>query len=204
MAEETDRSVATESEVDEPESDDEDAPTELPTQTIFRVLTDARRRYVMHHLKQVGEAVAVGDLAEQVAAWENDKEVEAITSQERKRVYVSLYQSHLPTMAEEGIVRYDQNRGEVELTDAAAAVDVYMEIVPRRDIPWRTFYLGLTAASALVLGLVWMDVRPFTSVPDLGWAAVILVSFGVTALVESYASRRMQFGDAGPPPELRE
>jgi len=182
----------------------DDPPADLSTKTIFRVLTDARRRYVMHHLKQVGEAVAVGDLAEQVAAWENGKEIEEITSQERKRVYVSLYQSHLPTMAEEGIVRYDEDRGEVELTDAAAAVDVFMEIVPRRDIPWRTFYLGLSAASAIVLGLVWLDVRPFTGVPDLGWAAVILVAFGVTALVESYTSRRMQFGDAGPPPELRE
>ena len=119
-------------------------------------------------------------------------------------MYVSLYQSHLPTMAEEGIVRYDRDRGEVELTPAAAAVDVYMEIVPRRDIPWRTFYLGLTAASALVLALVWLDVRPFTRLPDLGWAVVVLVAFGVTALVESYTSRRMQFGDSGPPPELRD
>lgn len=197
--------TSVDSEVTEAIESDTDAPeTDLATETIFRVLTEARRRYVVHYLKQVGHSVPVGDLAEQVAAWENDKRIEEITSKERKRVYVSLYQSHLPTMAEEGIVRYDEDRGEVELTAAADAVDVYMEIVPRRDIPWRTFYLGLTVASAVVLTLVWLDVRPFTTVPDIGWAAVILVAFGVSALVQTYTSRRMQFGDDGPPPELRE
>jgi len=195
--------IEDEPDLEELDASEEDRPSELSTKTIFRVLTEARRRYVMHHLKQVGEAIAVGDLAEQVTAWENDKPLGEITSQERKRVYVSLYQSHLPTMAEEGIVEYDQDRGEVELTPAAAAVDVYMEIVPRRDIPWRTFYLGLTVAAALVLALVWFDVRPFADVPDLWWAGIVLAAFGVTALVEFYTSRRMQFGDEGPPPELR-
>ncbi|WP_255151782.1 DUF7344 domain-containing protein [Halorarius halobius] len=174
----------------------------LSSETLFDVLTAKRRRYVLHHLKQRGEEVPVRDLAEQVAAWENDKPVEALSSKERKRVYVSLYQSHLSTLDDEGIVEYDQDRGVVALSAAADEIDVYMEVVPGEDIPWSRFYLGLTLAGGIALALVYFDVRPFTTVPDIGWAAVVLVVFGGAALVQTAASNRMRFGDPGPPPEL--
>lgn len=177
---------------------------ELSPEALFDVVGDTRRRYVVHCLKQRDEPMTVRDLAEQVAAWENGKAIEELTSKERKRVYVSLYQSHLSTLDDDGIVEYDADRGTVELSSAASDTDVYMEVVRSEDIPWNWYYLGLTGACALVLGLVWFDVEPFVLVPDLGWAAVVLVLFGGSALVHSVTSNRMRFGDDGPPPELRD
>lgn len=179
-----------------------DGEASLSSDDIYDQLANRRRRYALHYLKQAGEPVAVRDLAEQVAAWENDTTVAALGSQERKRVYIALYQSHLPTMDAEGLVAYDDEAGRVELTGEIADIDVYMEVVPGDDIPWDLYYLGLSAANGALLLLAWLDVRPFTAVPDLGWAVVVLVSFAASAFVQSFYRRRMRLGDEGPPPDL--
>ena len=169
---------------------------------IYDHLANRRRRYALHYLKQTGGSVAVRDLAEQVAAWENETTIDELGSQERKRVYIALYQSHLPTMDDEGMVAYDDEAGTVELTGDIADTDIYMEVVPEEDIPWDLYYLGLSAANGALLALAWFEVRPFTAVPDLGWALVVLVSFAASAFVQLFYRRRMRLGDEGPPPDL--
>jgi len=169
--------------------------------TLYDALSDRRRRYTLHYLKQRKEPVAVRDLAAQVAAWENEKPVEALTSQERKRVYIALYQSHLSTMDDAGLVEYDADAGTVELTASMADTDLYLEVVPPESVPWSVYYAGLTLANAVVLVLAWLDVRPFSLLPDIVWGPVVLVTFGVSIFVQLYADRQMRIGDAGPPPE---
>ncbi len=117
---------------------------------IFDLLSNQRRRYTIHYCKREGEAVTLGDLAEHVAAWELDKEVEAITSAERKRVYTSLQQTHLPTLERADMIEFDDRT--IELTDEAAELDVYLDIVPGDSVPWGVYYLGLTAVGLIVMG----------------------------------------------------
>ena len=124
---------------------------QIPTDVVFSTLSNPRRRHVLHYLKRSDGPVAIGDLAEALAAWENGRSVEEVTSKERKRVYTSLYQSHLPKMHRDGVVSYDAPRGVVELTPAAAQLDIHMEVVDANDIPWSQFYLGLSALSAAVV-----------------------------------------------------
>jgi len=176
----------------------------LPSDAIYDALADKRRRYALHYLKQRSEPVTVRELSEQVAAWENEKPTGELASQERKRVYIALYQSHLSTLHGEGLVDYDEDAGTVTLTDAFAGSDLYLEVVPQESVPWSLFYLGLAAANAVVIGLAWGEVAPFDVLPGLGWAVVVLVTFGVSAFVQTYSNRRMRFGDDGPPPELAE
>jgi len=173
---------------------------EPSTDAIYESLGNRRRRYAIHYLKQRDAVVTVRELTEQVAAWENGKSVEALTSQERKRVYIAFYQSHLSTMHDEGLVEYDADRGRVRLSESLANADVYLEVVPDEDIPWNYFYVGLAAANALLLALVWLDVAPFGALPDIAGGAIVLVSYAVSAFVQTYHGRRMRFGDAGPPP----
>ncbi|MXR40974.1 hypothetical protein GRX01_06415 [Halobaculum sp. WSA2] len=184
--------------VDESETAEDD----LSEDTLYSVLSNRRRRYTIHYLKQREEPVSVQDLAERVAAWENDKRPSEITSQERKRVYVSLYQSHLDTLDGEGIVEYDSDAGTVRLSDRMRAVDIYLEVVPKESVPWSLYYAGLSAANALVLALAWLEVRPFDAVPDLAWGAVVLASFALSAFAQLYSSRQMRLGDEGPPPDV--
>ncbi|MFB6358651.1 MAG: hypothetical protein ABEJ96_06540, partial [Thiohalorhabdaceae bacterium] len=52
----------------------------------------------------------LGDLAEHIASIENDKPEVALSSTERKRVYVALYQCHLPKMDDIGVIDFDEDR----------------------------------------------------------------------------------------------
>lgn len=184
---------------DDPDGESSSSPS---SQAIYGLLADRRRRYAIHYLKQRNEAVSLRDLAEQVAAWENEKPVDTLKSQERKRVYIALYQSHLPSMDREGIVEYDSDRGTVSLAEEYADIDIYLEVVPSDDVPWSVYYLGLAAANAVLLGLVWLEAAPFDTLPDLFWGFIVILTFAISALTQTLRGRRMRFGDDGPPPEL--
>ncbi|MDY6819856.1 MAG: hypothetical protein SVG88_14440 [Halobacteriales archaeon] len=175
-------------------------PSSPSNDEIYSILADRRRRYTIHFLKQREEPVSIRDLAEQVAAWENNKTIQELTSQERKRVYISLYQSHLPSMDKSGLVDYDEQSGMVELGSSLETSDIYIEFVPENDIPWNVFYLGLSAANATILALAWLEVAPFDAVPDLVWGAVVLVTFALSSLAQTLLDSRRKFGQEGPPP----
>ena len=183
--------------------DDAGSDGDFSSDVLYGLLADKRRRYALHYLKQRREPVAVRDLAEQVAAWENGKAVDGLTSKERKRVYIALYQSHLPTLDKEGVVEYDADRGTVALSPAMADRDIYIEVVPKGNVPWSLYYVGLVIADGLLVALAAFDVSPFDQLPDLGWALVVLVTFAASAFYQTHQTRRMRFGDEGVPPELR-
>lgn len=181
---------------------DAPASTSLQGDDLYLALADKRRRYTLHYLKQREEPVSVRELSEQVAAWENDKPVDELGHQERKRVYVALHQSHLGTLSKEGLIQYDEDTQMVSASEAFDGVDVYLEVVPKASVPWNRFYLGLVLASTCVLGLAWVGVPPFDTIPDIGVAVLVLVAFAFSAFIQTITSRRMRFGDAGPPPEV--
>jgi len=180
-----------------------DTSPRLSTEDVYEVLSNRRRRYAIHHLKQTDGPVDVSTLAEQVAAWENGKPVEELDSQERKRVYISLYQSHLPTLEKRGLVAYDDDRGIVELTDSIANAEVYLEVVAGENVPWSYFYLGLSLVSGLLIALTYLEVGILESVPQIAIAGVITLLFAVSAVFQTVQTGRMQLGDEGPPPEIR-
>jgi DNA-binding transcriptional ArsR family regulator len=170
-------------------------------ETIFQILRNRRRRYVLHYLKQRQQTVPVGRLAEQVAAWENETELEAVTPQERKRVYISLLQSHLPTLEEANMIAFEEDESTVRLTDDAEEIDIYVELVPENDIQWPEYYLGLSLFSGLFLVAVWQDVPPLTQAPDIVWLGFVLGLFVLSSVVYHVHSKRQRLGTEGPPPE---
>lgn len=165
---------------------------------IFDLLSNQRRRYAIHYCKREGEPVTLGDLAEHVAAWELDKGVKAVTSAERKRVYTSLQQTHLPTLERANIIEFDDRM--IELTDEAAELDVYLDIVPGDSVPWGVYYLGLTVVGAVVMGGLWLEIVPTEAVSELGWATLVFALFAVSAMVHVVQSRRMRLGKMERPP----
>lgn len=167
---------------------------------MFSLLSNQRRRFALHACKRFGTPMELSDLAERVAAWEYDKQVSELETDERRRVYTSMQQSHLPAMEDAGVIEFDGR--EVTLTGEAEDLEIYMEIVPEDSIPWGKYYLGLSLISALVLGGVALDVYP-ESIPDLVWAAMMLAAFGVSSAAHVLWSRGMKIGNADEPPELR-
>ncbi|WP_090506440.1 DUF7344 domain-containing protein [Natronorubrum sediminis] len=165
---------------------------------IFDLLSNQRRRYTIHYCKRENEPVTIGDLAEHVAAWELDKEVTELTSAERKRVYTSLQQTHLPTLERADVIEFDDRT--IELTDEAADLEIYLDIVPSGSIPWAMYYLGLTAIGAVVVSGLWLGAIPTETVSELFWGTLVFSVFGVSAVVHAFQARKQQLGRMERPP----
>lgn len=181
-----------------------DHSSELSQDIAFELLSCPRRRYVMHYLKQrPTEPVAIRDLVRQVAAWENDVTAATVTRDQRMRVYTALRQSHLPKLADGGVIRFDRNRGVVELTDAASELEVYLDVVPHDDISWSKYYAGLgVLCTGFLLGM-WANIVPFGAIDPLAGAGIITALFTVSATVHARYDARMRLGTDGPPPRQR-
>ncbi|PSP56350.1 hypothetical protein BRC82_02330 [Halobacteriales archaeon QS_1_67_19] len=171
----------------------------LSEDLIFDVLKNRRRRYTLHYLKQQDRPVELSELAEQVAAWENDTTVEGLSANERKSVYTSLYQTHLPKLADAGIVEYNQNRGVVELSDNATQLEGYLQ--PQDEFPWIRYYLGLAIVSAVLVVGDFLGVAPFEAIPDEIWGVLIVVAFALSAAV--HYLRRQRLAQQEAPPNVR-
>jgi hypothetical protein len=173
----------------------------LARDDVYEVLSNRRRRFTLHYLRGNGAQAALGTLAEHVAAWENGIDVAAVGSAARKNVYTSLQQFHLPKMEELNLVRFDRRAGEVELTDAADDVDVYMEVVEGHDHPWSHYYLGVGGLSGTVsLGHA-LDLPVLAGMTDVGCAVFTVTAITAMAAIHTYYTRGMRLGSEGPPPE---
>ncbi|WP_336136869.1 DUF7344 domain-containing protein [Natronomonas amylolytica] len=167
----------------------------LPRDEVFEVLSNDRRRCALHYLKQHdGRRVELRELVDHVTAWENDTSTAEIDSTERKRVYTALRQNHLPKLEEAGVIEYEHMRGEVELTENAQEVQMYLEFVPHNDIPWSEYYLGLSAVGAALAAAVWLGVFPFAQLSGLGLAVILVALFAVSAVVHTYDAARNRIG----------
>lgn len=107
------RPVETET-TDGPSSGGADTGVTPDLDQIFDLLCNRRRRDVLRYLLTESDRVEIGTLAVHIAACECDKSPGSITSQERKRVYIALYQTHLSKMADGGAVDYDGRSGLIE------------------------------------------------------------------------------------------
>lgn len=94
----------------------ESIPEEVAPNDAFEILKNQRRRRTFQLLEAHGGRTTLSDLAEEIAAMENGIDRRAISSAQRKCVYVGLYQRHLPKMDDAGVVEFDKRSGDVTLT----------------------------------------------------------------------------------------
>lgn len=117
-------------EIDADASTDEE--TELTRDTMFHVLQCRRRRLVLKYLQEYDDEgpALMKNITEHIAAFEHDTTIAGLRSQQRQRVYIALYQTHLTTMDDLGIIDYNQSRGFVEATPLTDRFDPYLDSEP--------------------------------------------------------------------------
>ena len=136
----------------------EDPASDVPLDVIFEILKNERRRLVLGFLVDAEDTVTQGELAEHIAAIENDTSVSNLGAQQRKRVYIGLYQCHLPKMADAGAVEFNQDRGLISLGEDAGVFLEYLTYDPDPGRVSPRLYLlvsavgGLLAATGVLLG----------------------------------------------------
>ncbi|MFC4552054.1 MULTISPECIES: DUF7344 domain-containing protein [Halorussus] len=197
-------SVETQSPSDEPATSSKSETTEeLSVDQVFHLLQTERRRNALKYLARHDGPVEMRDMAEQVAAWEYDTTVEGLTSDQRQRVYIGLYQTHLPKLDEAGVVEYNQSRGIVERTPAASQFDRYLDDAPggadeesddsdgrgfaaRVGDRWQAWRRRTTLFGAGALTTLWFNLAQFASYSN----RVLSVTMG--ALLVAFAG--FQYG----------
>ena len=171
---------------------DTDTPEEVSTDLVFEILSNKRRRMVLYYLQHNDGSATIQELAKRIAALENDVSVEELSDQQRKRVYVSLYQTHIPKLQESDIIHYDEERGEVHLTDRARAIDSYLTPATDSEYPWQLHYLVLALIGGVLLVASFAGVPGIAAVSSLWLGLGLVFAFGVSAIVQYWYQNQQQ------------
>lgn len=107
-----------------------DAP---PLDILFDVLANQRRRYILHCLRAYQTPMSLADLADEVATWEQNEPIKDISAEEVKRVYMSLYHSHIPKLVDANIIKYTQERDLVMFSKQSEHVELLLEFVAAEE-----------------------------------------------------------------------
>jgi DNA-binding transcriptional ArsR family regulator len=171
--------------------DTEPEPGRLSKDTVFELVQNQRRRDALSYLERRDGEATLGEMAEHIAAKENGVAVESLSSSQRKRVYIGLYQCHLPKLADAGVVDFDKDRGDVRLRPAAAQLDAYLgDDAADADTHWtvpthRNLAVAGVLSAALAASLA--GVPGLAAVPGVAWAAL---STGVLLVLTAVDARR--------------
>lgn len=106
---------------------------ELTKGDIYEALSNSRRRYVIDQLGSMSldDETTLSALAVGLAYVENDyiDDIDDVRTGDRKRYYVSLYQTHLPAMQDSGLIEWDERSNEVRPTEATQLLFQVMRAV---------------------------------------------------------------------------
>lgn len=159
----------------------------------FDLLSNRRRRFVLRRLQREPEGIELGDLATELAASENDVPAEELSTQDRKRIYVSLYQTHIPKLEDNGVVTYDAETGMVRPTDRLDDLAAYFE-AESETVDWEPLYLLVGLVGLALYGSAYAFDLPLIEPVPVGFAvliAIVVVNVGHYLYTERF--------DGGPP-----
>ncbi|MDJ1432545.1 hypothetical protein [Halostagnicola sp. A-GB9-2] len=104
----------------------------LPTNTIFDLLLDQRRRYVLYYLSRRLGAVSIEELTEAIELREGTQRSDSL-----ERISTGLHHNHLPKLVDANVVKYDPTTERVERLPAASKLDPYLELAAIDDLSQR-------------------------------------------------------------------
>ncbi len=96
---------------------------------LFSVLADARRRCVLYCLHTYDTPMSLPDIADEVACWERNTDLSEVSPEVVKRIYMSLYHTHVPLLVDAGIVTYDQDSDCLTLRPAFEHVEPHLQAI---------------------------------------------------------------------------
>lgn len=113
---------------------------------------------------------------------EHGDDVDALSRQQKKRVYVSLYQTHVPELSDAGIVDYDPDAGTVAPTQRARSVAAYLAPPQPGGYPWHWHYLSLSATAIIAFVSLAAGVPGSAAVSPTARGGLVAVAFGLSAI----------------------
>jgi hypothetical protein len=178
--------------------------TGLTAEEIFDVLRNRRRRLTIHFLREHSTPVDLRELAEQLAAWENDIQADEVTYDQRRNVQTALKQTHLPLMEASRVVEFYEDPGLVSMGPTMGRVSQQMAVVRQnKNFFWSTVYFCIGLFGGLLTGLLFFGIHPINGIKPIwylaGLTSLITASGGIQWLINQGILR-----GSTTPPELLE
>lgn len=101
----------------------------LSEDRIFTLLSMRRRRELLRAVDRRGGEATVGDVTNEIATGEHG---DGAAARERKTVYVSLHQTHIPRLVEAGALAHDAREKTVRLTERGEVLLAYLRFDPHK------------------------------------------------------------------------
>ncbi|WP_247000869.1 DUF7344 domain-containing protein [Halosolutus gelatinilyticus] len=98
-------------------------PDEQSLDAVCDLLANQRRQYVLACLIDHTQAIALTNLAENVAVRENERPRTEIPKETVRTISTSLYHAHIPKLVDAGVVEYDQDRDLVRISETTHLVE---------------------------------------------------------------------------------
>lgn len=148
----------------------------LSSETVFYLLSNQRRRDILRYLFQE-QSVPFDDLVDQIASQELDQRAEEFDPDHRSAVYASLYQAHIPVLADAGVVVYDPEQRQVTLTDRGRRLRWHLEGSLNGHLGWGWAFLAGSLLWTAVALSVKYKVPLLSAVPESWLLVGILCTF---------------------------
>lgn len=107
----------------------------------LKILQNSRRVMVIKVLLELGGTACLREVVRRVATLESG---DTPDRGQRKSVYTSIVQNHLPKMQTAGLIEYDRESDALHLLDLPRSYRYHLETVEKGDLPWCLYYLTLS------------------------------------------------------------
>jgi hypothetical protein len=97
------------------------------------------------------------------------------------------------------VVHFDKREGRVELTEQAADLDIYLDVVSGYDVPWSLYYTAIAVAFGTLLGAVHLGLGPLADVSVAMVSGLFVVTVFVFSLLHTYTNKQMRLGGSNLP-----
>lgn len=159
----------------------------LPAEQVYAILANERRRRAIEQLSSVGGTVSVNELSTLVAGHETGESPPPTRC--RESVYTSLVQTHLPKLADAGVIEYDRDSQTVELSRRARDVRLYTEVLAPGGATWSELYRALAVGSLLVVLAALLGVPFVSAVDPVLWTSLALGAFAAASAAQLWVNR---------------
>lgn len=164
------------------ESDSE----QLSADCAYELLGNARRLIVVELLLERSDVIPVEELVGEIVTREQ-QEINGTADPDalQKSVYASLHQTHLPQLADNGVITYDRNQRKVMLTDRGRQLRWFLHPEAERpaDTAWALGYFAVSLGTALFLTVIAIGWLPLSvQVPVLCGGILMLTAGAIQRL----------------------
>jgi len=127
---------------------------------------------------------------------------EEVPYKERHNVHSTLKRTHIPKLTEKNVVTVDEN-DVVRPAPALEDLDIYVEVLRGKEIPWSLYYVGLAGVAVVLLLAVQAGVPVLGALSPIEIGIFAATTFGISAVVHHLIGRRTMLGNTEKPPEVR-